>query len=125
MPPFGHGRAASCSCSSRSSRRWIAPQNPYDLMQLDIMDAKLAARLGSMTAGRPTGSGTDGQGRDMLSAIIYGLRTALRSALVSGVVALGIGTSLGLVAAYYGGRVDTLIMRLVDLMLSFRPSWSR
>ncbi len=63
--------------------------------------------------------GTDGQGRDMLSAMIYGLRTSLAVGVVSGVVALGVGTALGLVAAYFGGRVDALIMRLVDLMLGF------
>ncbi|MDF2811080.1 MAG: peptide transporter permease [Microvirga sp.] len=97
---------------------WIAPQNPYDLMQISIMDAKLSPGSQSM-AGATYWLGTDGQGRDMLSAMIYGLRTSLAVGLVSGVVALGIGTSLGLIAAYYGGRVDTLIMRLVDLMLGF------
>ena len=97
---------------------WIAPQNPYDLMQISIMDAKLRPGSESM-AGAIYWLGTDGQGRDMLSAMIYGLRTSLAVGLVSGIVALGIGTALGLVAAYYGGRVDTLIMRLVDLMLGF------
>ena len=63
--------------------------------------------------------GTDGQGRDMVSAMIYGLRTSLAVGVVSGVVALGARTSLGLIAAYFGGRIDTLIMRLVDLMLGF------
>ena len=63
--------------------------------------------------------GTDDQGRDMLSAIFYGLRISLSVALLSVVIALTIGTILGLCAAYYGGRIDTLIMRLVDLQLSF------
>ena len=63
--------------------------------------------------------GTDDQGRDMLSAIFYGLRISLSVALSSVVIALTIGTILGLCAAYYGGRIDTLIMRLVDLQLSF------
>ena len=97
---------------------WLAPQDPYDLMQISIMDAKLSPGSQSM-AGATYWLGTDGQGRDMLSAMIYGLRTSLAVGLVSGIVALGIGTSLGLIAAYYGGRVDTLIMRLVDLMLGF------
>ncbi|NIX78269.1 ABC transporter permease [Microvirga terricola] len=97
---------------------WLAPQNPYDLMQISIMDAKLPPGSESMT-GSIYWLGTDGQGRDMLSAMLYGLRTSLAVGLVSGVVALGIGTSLGLIAAYFGGRVDTLIMRLVDLMLGF------
>lgn len=97
---------------------WLAPQNPYDLMQISIMDAKLPPGSESMNGGIYW-LGTDGQGRDMLSAMIYGLRTSLAVGLVSGVVALGIGTSLGLIAAYFGGRIDTLIMRLVDLMLGF------
>ena len=63
--------------------------------------------------------GTDDQGRDMLSGIFYGLRISLSVALSSVVIALTIGTILGLCAAYYGGRTDTLIMRLVDLQLSF------
>ena len=63
--------------------------------------------------------GTDGQGRDMLSAIMYGLRTSLAVGVVSGFFALLIGLSLGMTAAYFGGRVDTLIMRIVDLQLSF------
>jgi peptide/nickel transport system permease protein len=61
--------------------------------------------------------GTDGQGRDMLSAMIYGLRTSIAVGLLAGIVALVVGTALGLVAAYVGGRVDALVMRLVDLML--------
>jgi peptide/nickel transport system permease protein len=97
---------------------WLAPQNPYDLMQISIVDAKLPPGSESMSGGTYW-LGTDGQGRDMLSAMIYGLRTSLAVGLVSGIVALGIGTSLGLIAAYFGGRVDTLIMRLVDLMLGF------
>lgn len=97
---------------------WFAPQDPYDLTQLSIMDAKLPPGSESMSGGIYW-LGTDGQGRDMLSAMIYGLRTSLAVGLVSGVIALGIGTSLGLVAAYFGGRIDTLIMRLVDLMLGF------
>jgi peptide/nickel transport system permease protein len=96
----------------------LAPQNPYDLMQISIMDAKLPPGSESMSGGTYW-LGTDGQGRDMLSAMIYGLRTSLAVGVVSGVVALGVGTTLGLMAAYFGGRVDTLVMRLVDLMLGF------
>ena len=97
---------------------WLVPQNPYDLMQISIVDAKLPPGSESMTGG-VYWLGTDGQGRDMLSAMVYGLRTSLAVGIVSGVVALGLGTSLGLMAAYLGGRVDTLVMRLVDLMLGF------
>ena len=63
--------------------------------------------------------GTDDQGRDMMSAIFYGLRISLIVAVASVLIALTIGTLVGLYAAYYGGRVDALIMRLVDLQLSF------
>jgi peptide/nickel transport system permease protein len=97
---------------------WLAPQDPYDLMQISIMDARLPPGSESMSGGIYW-LGTDGQGRDMLSAMIYGLRTSLAVGVVSGVVALGVGTTLGLIAAYFGGRVDALIMRLVDLMLGF------
>jgi peptide/nickel transport system permease protein len=94
----------------------LAPQDPYDLMQISIVDAKLPPGSESMTGGIYW-LGTDGQGRDMLSAMIYGLRTSLAVGIASGVVALCAGTALGLIAAYFGGRIDTLIMRLVDLML--------
>ena len=63
--------------------------------------------------------GTDDQGRDMLSAIFYGLRISLGVALVSVLIALSFGTLIGLYAAYHGGRADALIMRVVDLQLSF------
>lgn len=97
---------------------YLVPQNPYDLMTLNILDAKLEP--GSVGfEGATYWLGSDGQGRDMLSAMVFGLRTSLGVGLVSGIVAMLIGTVLGLIAAYVGGRTDTLIMRLVDLMLGF------
>lgn len=96
----------------------ISPQNPYDLAQLDVLDGKLAPGEKS-AAGKPYLLGTDDQGRDMLSGIFYGLRISLMVGLASTAAALAIGLIFGLVAAYFGGWVDTLIMRVVDLQLSF------
>jgi peptide/nickel transport system permease protein len=96
----------------------ISPQNPYDLAQLDVMDSKLAP--GEKAAdGRSYWLGTDDQGRDMLSGIFYGLRISLGVGIASTVFALAIGLVVGLVAAYLGGWVDTVIMRIVDIQLSF------
>jgi peptide/nickel transport system permease protein len=96
----------------------ISPQNPYDLAQLDIMDSKLAPGAKSVT-GWTFLLGTDDQGRDMLSAIFHGLRISLGVGVFSTVVALAIGIVLGLIAAYAGGWTDAIIMRIVDLQLSF------
>ena len=96
----------------------ISPQNPYDLAQLDIMDSKLAPGAKS-SAGWTFLLGTDDQGRDMLSAIFHGLRISLGVGVFSTVVALAIGIVVGLIAAYAGGWTDAVIMRVVDLQLSF------
>ena len=98
---------------------WIAPQNPYDIGGLDIFDSKLPP--GSQdAAGRMTyWLGTDGQARDLLSAILYGLRTSLVVGGVSVAAALAIGSLVGLTAAYFGGWLDALLMRIVDIQLSF------
>ncbi len=97
---------------------WISPQNPYDLSQLDIMDGRLPPGSPS-SVGFTYWLGTDDQGRDILSGIFYGLRISLGVGVGSAVLAGLIGTLLGLIAAYIGGRTDTAIMRLVDLQLSF------
>ena len=99
----------------------IAPQNPYDLAHLDVMDSRLEP--GQMAADGKTRHvlGTDQQGRDMFSAILYGIRISMAVGLVSTVIALSIGLALGLVAGYYGGRTDSLIMRVADIQLSFPP----
>lgn len=97
---------------------WITPQNPYDLAQLDIMDGSLPPGSESWSIGTYW-LGTDVQGRDMLSAIIYGLRMSLVVAGTATLVALSIGIAAGTAAAYFGGWVDSLIMRIVDMQLSF------
>ncbi len=97
---------------------WIAPQNPYDLAQLDIMDGRMEpGTVGG--AGFTYWLGTDDQGRDMLSGIMYGLRISLMVGAGSALIACVVGASLGMLAAYAGGRTDSAIMRLVDLQLSF------
>jgi peptide/nickel transport system permease protein len=96
---------------------WLSPQNPYDLARLDLFDSRLApGTVGS--GGYVHVLGTDAAGRDLLSAIFYGLRISLLIGLMSGALALVVGTTIGLVAAYKGGRVEALIMRVVDLQLS-------
>jgi len=97
---------------------WISPQNPYDLGALDILDGRLAP--GSKSgAGFTFWLGSDEQGRDLLSAIFYGLRISLLVGLVSCACAVVLGTFAGLVAGYAGGRTDALLMRIVDIQLSF------
>lgn len=96
---------------------WISPQNPYDLAQLDFMDGKLSP--GSVNAnGFIYWLGSDDQGRDILSAIMYGLRISLFVGIGSAFIAFIIGASAGITAAYLGGKVDAAVMRLVDLQLS-------
>ncbi|MGO4624416.1 ABC transporter permease [Ensifer sp. 2YAB10] len=96
----------------------IAPQNPYDLASLSVMDNRLPPGAASMT-GMVYWLGTDAQGRDMVSAILYGLRTSLLVGLLSTSGAMIIGITAGLFAAQIGGAVDAIIMRIVDFMLGF------
>lgn len=97
----------------------LSPQNPYDLMQLDIMDGRLAP--GSVNADGTFSYwlGTDDQGRDLFSAILYGMRTSVLVGVSSALIALALGGALGLLSAYAGGWIDTLLMRIVDIQLSF------
>ena len=97
---------------------WLAPQNPFDPAALDLVDARLPP------AWLPDGQlrfplGTDGQGRDLLSVLMYGLRISLLVSFCATLFALAVGVTLGLVSGYLGGRVDSLIMRLADMQLSF------
>ncbi len=97
---------------------FITPQNPYDLANLDLMNSRLPPGDVGMD-GTVFWLGTDDQGRDLYSAIIYGLRISLGVGVTAGLAALLLGTTVGLVAAYFGGRVDAMIMRVVDFQLSF------
>jgi peptide/nickel transport system permease protein len=96
----------------------IAPQNPYDLASLVLMDARRPPGfVGS--GGYMHLLGTDAQGRDLFSAILYGLRISIQIGLTAGAVAFIVGGSLGSIAAFAGGRIEALIMRFIDLQLSF------
>lgn len=97
---------------------WIVPQNPYNLAEVDVLDSRLAPGTKSHK-GYIYWLGTDGAGRDLLSAMLYGLRISLSVGVMSGLIAMVLGAVVGLVAAYAGGRVESLIMRVVDLQLSF------
>ncbi len=97
----------------------ISPQNPYDLALVSVLDARLSPGESSFETGLVFLLGSDGAGRDVLSAILYGLRTSLFVGLMSGFLAMVIGMTVGLIAAYFGGKVETFIMRFVDMQLSF------
>jgi len=99
---------------------WIAPHNPFDLATLDLMNA----RLPPMWQEGGTSQfvlGTDDQGRDILSALMYGARISLAVGLASVVLSVLIGVTLGLLAGFLGGWIDAFLMRLCDVMLSFPP----
>src|SRR5690606_36270353 len=98
---------------------WLAPQNPFDIATLDIMDAKLPPGSSNFDGELTYWLGTDGQARDVFSAILYGLRISLFVGVVSVTAAFVIGAIVGLVSAYFGGRIDATLMRIVDIQLSF------
>jgi peptide/nickel transport system permease protein len=97
---------------------WIAPHNPFDLASLNLMDSEIPPAW--MEGGDPRFFlGTDNQGRDILSAILYGSRVSLAVGAASVAFALVLGLGLGLISGYFGGVLDTIIMRVADVMLSF------
>ena len=99
----------------------ISPQNPYDLSRLDVMDSRLEPGKTSADGSLTFLMGTDDQGRDMLSAILYGIRISVAVGVISTVIALVLGLALGLLAGYSGGRIESFIMRVADIQLSFPP----
>jgi peptide/nickel transport system permease protein len=96
----------------------IAPHNPYDLKSLSLMNSNLPPAW-IKDGDKAFLLGTDDQGRDILSTILYGMRSSLLIAVMSVLLALTLGVSLGLIAGYVGGRVDALIMRVADVQLTF------
>jgi len=97
---------------------WIAPHNPFDLASLNILDATdPPAWIKGGSWSYPLG--TDEQGRDMLSAILYGMRLSIAVGFAAVALAATFGVSLGLTAGFAGGWIDTLVMRVADVLLSF------
>ena len=97
----------------------VAPNNPFDPASLNLMNGFTPPMTANMFTGESFVMGTDDQGRDLLSAIIYGLRVSLFVGVMSVLLAMGIGVSLGLLAGYVGGWIDNLIMRIADIQLTF------
>src|SRR6266700_1527278 len=97
---------------------WVAPHNPFDLATLNLLDA-LSPPHGFPGAKPEYLLGTDDQGRDVLSAIMFGARISLLVGLASVVFAMLLGITLGLIAGYGGGKLDAFIMRVADVQLSF------
>ena len=96
----------------------IAPNNPYDLASIDILDSELPPVWAEEGDGRFL-LGTDDQGRDMLSTILYGLRTSLTIGLCAVLLQMFLGVVIGLSSGYFGGKVDSFLMRVADIQLSF------
>ncbi|RZL92063.1 MAG: ABC transporter permease [Variovorax sp.] len=99
---------------------WVSPYNPFDLAALELGDARLPPAW-TEAGSRKHLLGTDDQGRDILSAVIYGARISLVVGLVSVALSVGVGVLLGLLAGFFGGWLDAFLMRLCDVMLSFPP----
>ena len=97
---------------------WVAPHNPFDLSTLELGDARLPPAW-SAEGSRKYLLGTDDQGRDILSALMYGSRISLVVGVVSVLISVVVGVLLGLVAGFKGGWIDAALMRLCDVMLSF------
>lgn len=98
---------------------WIAPTNPFDAGSLDLMNGFTPPMTENEFTGESFLLGTDDQGRDLFSAILYGLRVSLFVGVAAVLLAMLIGVSLGLWAGYSGGWVDAIIMRIADIQVTF------
>jgi peptide/nickel transport system permease protein len=99
---------------------WVSPHNPFDLATLELGDARLPPAWAAEGSSKYL-LGTDDQGRDILSAVIYGARISLIVGLVSVVLSVVVGVVFGLLAGFLGGWLDSFLMRVCDVMLSFPP----
>jgi len=98
--------------------QWVAPYNPFDAASLELMDSRLPPAWSAEGSSKYL-LGTDDQGRDILSALMYGTRISLVVGFASVLVSLVLGVGLGLIAGFRGGWLDAFLMRLCDVMLSF------
>jgi peptide/nickel transport system permease protein len=98
---------------------WVAPYNPFDAATLNLMEGFSPPGEPNPVTGRVFLMGTDGQGRDVYSAILYGSRVSLLVGFCSVLFSVALGVTLGLASGYIGGRIDALIMRIADIQLSF------
>lgn len=98
---------------------WIAPQNPFDPRQLNLMDGFIPPGQVSLFTGKTFLLGSDDQGRDIFSAILYGARVSLFVGFSAVILSLVLGVTLGLLAGYLGGLTDAVIMRIADIQLTF------
>ena len=98
---------------------FIAPTNPFDAASLNLMNGFTAPMEPNMFTGETFLLGTDDQGRDLFSAILFGLRVSLFVGVMAVGLAMVLGVLLGLIAGYLGGWLDTLIMRLADIQMTF------
>jgi len=97
---------------------WVAPHNPFDLRTLNLLDA-FTPPSWTDRGNKTYFLGTDDQGRDVISAIIFGSRMSIVIGLAATVLAMLVGVTLGLVSGYVGGKLDAFIMRVADVQLSF------
>lgn len=97
---------------------WVSPHDPYDVRTLSLLDSHTPPAWEN--GGDPRFLlGTDDQGRDILSTILFGARSSIAIGILSVLLAMAIGVTLGLIAGYFGGPADTIIMRIADVQLTF------
>jgi peptide/nickel transport system permease protein len=97
---------------------WVSPHNPFDLASLELSDARLPPAWEADGRAKYL-LGTDDQGRDILSALMYGARISLFVGFAAVLLSVVVGVSLGLLSGFVGGKIDAFIMRVCDVMLSF------
>ena len=115
---IGAARVAFVLIFSAIFAPWVAPHNPFDLATINLLDANLPP-IWQAESNPKFWLGTDDQGRDVFSAILFGMRVSLLIGVASVLLSIVLGVGLGLLSGYVGGKVDAFIMRVCDVMLSF------